>query len=313
MHQSMEVKRRTFSYMLSDIVLFRKAFTILVAKFNLGQEPPPSEPQELWDDLPLGVDGLAFLSLPVAEYMPRLTFMPRVMRYVPMQYRHYYADLTGTFESYLHKFSSKSRSTLRRKVRKFAMNTGGEIQWRIYRTPEDMREFYQLARRVAGKTYQERLLNAALPDSKEFLEDIQQLASADSVRGYLLFGEDRKPVAYLYCPISNGVVDYAYLGYDPELSDLSPGTVLQYCALESLFEEGCHRFFDFGQGEGEHKKLFATDSFLCADVYYFRRTFRNQFLVGLHWMTDRVSEAAGKVLERLELKGLIKRFIRRQI
>ena len=309
----MEVKRKTFSYMLSDIVLFRKAFTLLVAKSDLGQEPPPSEPRELWDGLPLGVDGLAFLSLPVVDYMPRLTFMPRIMRYAPMQYNHYYADLTGTFEGYLNKFSSKSRSTLRRKVRKFAMNTGGEIQWRVYRTPEDMREFYQLARRVARKTYQERLLNAALPDSKEFLEDIQQLASADSVRGYLLFGEDSKPAAYLYCPISSGVVDYAYLGYDPELSDLSPGTVLQYCALESLCEEGCHRFFDFGQGEGEHKKLFATDSFLCADVYYFRRTFRNQFLVGLHWMTDRVSEAAGKVLERFELKSLIKRFIRRQI
>lgn len=308
----MEVKRRTFSYRLGDITLFRKAFTLHVATFHLGQEPPPVEPGKLWDDLPPGVDGLAFLSFPVAQYMPRLTFMPRIMRYAPMQYKHYYADVTGTFASYLNKFSSKSRSTLRRKVRNFAKSTGGELRWRIYRTPEDMEEFYRLARSVAQKTYQERLLGAALPGSKDFLEHMQELASANSARGYLLFAEDSKPAAYLYCSVSSGIVDYTYLGYDPELSNLSPGTVLQYCALESLFEEGCHRFFDFGQGEGEHKKLFATDSLFCADVYYFRRTFRNQSLVGLHWMTDRFSEGVGRVLEGLGLKRLIKKFIRRQ-
>ena len=286
---------------------------MLVATFHLGQEPAPVEPGELWDDLSPGVDGLAFLSSPVPEKMPRLSFMPRMMRYVPMQYKHYYADVTGSFEGYLNKFSSKSRSTLRRKVRNFSKSTGGELQWRIYRSPEDMEEFYRLARSVARKTYQEKLLGAALPDSKEFLERIQELASANSARGYLLFGEDSKPVAYLYCSLSSGIVDYTYLGYDPELSNLSPGTVLQYCALESLFKEGCHRFFDFGQGEGEHKKLFATDSLLCADVYYFRRTFRNEFLVGLHWMTDRVSEGVGRALESVGLKRLIKKFIRRQI
>lgn len=177
-----------------------------------------------------------------------------------------------------------------------------------------MEVFYLFARRLAKESYQERLLKAALPESDEFQKRMQQLASNDCVRGYLLFIEKKdKPVAYLYCPISNGVLEYAYLGYDAKYSKLSPGTVLQYCALRDLFQESNHYFFDFGQGEGEHKRLFATGSTLCANIYFFRPTIRNKFLLCLHWATERFSECFGKILEVLHVKKFIKAFIRRKL
>ena len=45
--------------------------------------------------------------------------------------------------------------------------------------------------------------------------------------------------------VREGIVDYAYLGYDPDYLHLSVGTVLQWLALDSLFAERRFRFFDF--------------------------------------------------------------------
>ncbi|MHC4165023.1 MAG: GNAT family N-acetyltransferase, partial [Planctomycetota bacterium] len=227
------------------------------------------------------------------------------------QYERRYVDLGGTFDDYLKRFSSKSRSTLQRKVRKFGQLCGGEADWRAYRTRAEMDEFYRLAREVSRKTYQERLLDAGLPESDEFREEMLEAAERDGTRGYLLFHESR-PVAYLHCPIHDGVVFYGYLGYDPEYAKWSPGTVLQRLALERLFEEAGLRMFDFTEGEGRHKSFFSTHSVLCADIYYLRRSLRNRCLVRLHSGLDAFSRALVRLLDRLGLKERIKRLIRRR-
>jgi len=217
----------------------------------------------------------------------------------------------GTFEDYLKQFSSKSRSTLRRKVRKYGQLCGGEPDWRTYRTAAEMEEFYRLARDVSRKTYQERLLDAGLPESDEFRKELLAAAERDFTRGYLLFHESR-PVAYLHCPIHDGVVFYGHLGYDPEYAKWSPGTVLQHLALEQLFMEPDLRMFDFTEGEGQHKSFFATHSALCADIYYLRRSLRNRGLVRLHAVLEAFSRALVRQLDRLGLKERIKRLIRRR-
>ena len=214
-----------------------------------------------------------------------------------------------SFEEYLQKFSAKSRQTLAQKVRAFAKHSGGEVHWREYRDPEDLKEFYRLARGLARKTYQERLLGAALPDGDEFQREMLARAIDQSVRGYLLFFGGA-PVAYIYCPIRDGVLLYEYVGFDPEQARLSPGIVLQYLVLERLFAEGGHRIFDFTEGEGAHKEFFATGSARCADIYYFRRSGRNLCLVGLHLVLASVSRTVATVLEWTGFKSRVKSLFR---
>ena len=86
--------------------------------------------------------------------------------------------------------------------------------------------------------------------------------------------------------------------------------VLQYFALEWLFEKQQFRGFDFTEGEGPHKSFFATDHLRCADFYFFRRTVRNVLIVFIHNGFDRVSEASGHLLEVMKLKRRLKRFLR---
>ena len=120
-----------------------------------------------------------------------------------------------SFAEYKSKFSAKTRSTINRKIRKYADYCGGEIQWKVYKAVGDMAEFFKLARAVSATTYQEKLLDAGLPESEKFFLEMEQLARQQRLRGFVLF-HDGRPVSYLYCPVKpSGVVIYAFLGYDP--------------------------------------------------------------------------------------------------
>jgi CelD/BcsL family acetyltransferase involved in cellulose biosynthesis len=209
----------------------------------------------------------------------------------------------ATFEEYLAKFSSKSRATLRAKARKFP-------DWRSYSSPDEMADFHRIARAISERTYQEKLHDAGLPASAAFLDEARRLAAEDRVRAYLLFHEGRA-VAYLYCPVHDGVLVYEYLGYDPEFAKLSPGTALQYLALEKLFAEGRYRLFDFTQGEGSHKEYFSNGSVFCADIYWFPATLGNRLRVRAHHGLDRFSGRVVALLDRMGLKERVKRWLRR--
>jgi CelD/BcsL family acetyltransferase involved in cellulose biosynthesis len=293
------------------VPLFSVGFELCVLSTHftrLGKSP--EDTREAVEASAAKGDGILLRSHPIPEKLPRIGRARNRLRYVPSQYERRYIDLDGTFDEYLKRFSSKSRSTLRRKVRKFAKLCGGEPTWRTYRTPKEMEEFYRLAREVSRRTYQERLLDAGLPETDEFKEEMLQAADRDGARAYLLFHEER-PVAYLHCPIHDGVVFYGYLGYDPEYAKWSPGTVLQHLALEKLFTEADLTMFDFTEGEGAHKSFFSTHSVLCADIYYLKRSLRNRCLVRLHTLLDAFSRALVRLLDRLGLKERIKRLIRR--
>jgi len=271
------------------------------------------------DDTP--GDGFYLESFPLADPLPKLDFKGKYIRYCPRQYNRYFIANVSDFDEYMAKFSSKSRSTIKKKVRKYDQHcqTGAESQdgsqdastnLKEYRSVEEIKEFYRLARDLSGKTYQERLLDAGLPEGEEFERHLVSLAETQAVRGYLLFHGDTA-VAYLYCPIEAGnVFVYSHLGYDPEYSNWSPGTVLQMKVLELLFAEGAEFLFDFTKGDGSHKKQFGNDCTYCGDVYYYKKTLKNRIFVLLHVFFTGFSKSVVTMMDKLKIKSTIKKFIR---
>lgn len=297
-------------FSLGEFRLFSLDLPLLVSTVHFldcDAEREPTVPAEALGD---EVEGVLFRSHPIGNRLSRLSFANRMIRYVPSEYRRFYVVLEGTFDEYLAKFSSKSRSTLRRKVRKYADICRGNTDFRVYRSSQEIREFFQLAREVSAKTYQERLLAKGLPDTASFIEEAVERASSDGLRGYLLL-YDQRPVSYLYCPIREGVLFYQYLGYDPAYASWSPGTVLQYLVLERLFAESGPRVFDFTEGEGQHKEFFSTGNTRCADIYYLKRTIRNLIVVATHCGLHALTRMIVRMSEILRLKKLVKRVIRR--
>jgi CelD/BcsL family acetyltransferase involved in cellulose biosynthesis len=261
--------------------------------------------------LPVHLAGYRLPSIPVSGVLPRLSRQGALIRYVTAQYRRFFVDLRRTHAEWMESFSAKTRSTFRRKVKRFGEHFGGRVELRAFVTPGQIREFFPLARAVSASTYQERLLRQGLPDAPAYLEELVTRAAHDGVRGYLLVGGG-ETLAYLCCHVEDGVVEYTHVGYDPAFAALSPGTVLLLGALEMLFAERRFAAFDFTEGEGPHKELFADSAVACADVLLLPANRVGALGAGLaHYATASVSRAAVSLVETLGIKRRLKRLLRR--
>jgi len=299
-----------FKFQLSDLTLFSVSVPLQMRSMSLADRTAPAASLAVPADAPIDASqGYCVRALPITGDMPIISVVGDFLCYMSSQYRHCFIDLDQPFENYEKKFSSKTRSTIKRKVRKYAEHCGGTIPWSTYRTPDEMRRFISAARVVSSRTYQEKLLDAGIPSSAEFIREMEALAADDRVRAYVLFDGER-PVSYLYCPVVDDSLIYAYLGYDPEYMRLSVGTVLQWLAVEQLFKEGHFKFFDFTEGESDHKRLFATHDLRCATIVWLKRSFRNKVLIHGHRLSCQLSASLGDTLERLGVKARVKRLLR---
>lgn len=297
-------------FQLGEITLFSWLFPALVINKHFTEMPDdPMTPLPPFERFSKTLEIIAMHSHPVECKMPQLSILPHAIRYIPYQYSRYWVELVGEFDVYLQKFSSKSRNTLTRKLKKFSKFSEGEIAWREFLHPSEMTEFHSLALEVSAKSYQEKLLGCGLPVENEFRDKMIKLAERGLARGYILFHFGNS-IAYIFCPIQDGIVFYDYVGHDPDFQQWSPGTMLQYFALKKLFGGEGLRLFDFTEGEGSHKEFFSTNSKLCADIYYFRRTLRNFVLILFHAGVNSISTNTVKVLDKFGLKKRIKKLFR---
>ncbi len=310
MNQNWHYHQVPIKLQLGDKTLLASKLWLQVREVGLDDDTPPvTEPMPPTDPLQADSQGFLIRSLRISGKQPVLRGQHGYLCYIPSQHQRYYIDMRQSFEAYKSKFSSKTRSTLNRKIKKYTEYCGGSISWKVYQSADEMLEFFRFARAVSQITYQEKLLDAGLPDSDEFLHEMEQLAQRGCVRGFILFHQNQ-PVSYLYCPVSNEVLIYAFLGYDPGYISFSVGTILQWLALEHLFEEHSFRFFDFTEGQSEHKKLFATHSLQCANVFFLRSNLRNKFLLHSQRAVDHFSRLAGDKLDQIGLKSKVKKIMR---
>ncbi len=297
-------------FQLSDFTLFKKYFHLNVCDIGITKNSHHIDLDRV-KDTPLKGNQNGFLihSFPLQGKLPLLSFANEFVIYKSNSYERYYIDLDLSFEEYQNKFSSKTRSTIKRKIKKFEQNCNGRIDFRSYRSDENINEFYQYALQVSEKTYQTRLLDAGIPKSELFREEIYNLSKTNSARAYLLFFEN-KPVSYLFLRAKSKVLFYNYLGYDPEYSHWSVGTILHWFAIEDIFKENYWELLDFTEGEGQQKSIFSTGSRECANIYLLRKTFPNLIFIFTHLCFNKFSEKMGRFFEIIKIKSSMKKIIR---
>ncbi|MFN3286861.1 MAG: GNAT family N-acetyltransferase [Sphingomonadaceae bacterium] len=260
----------------------------------------------------LKLDAQLFIpSLPQTELPLLAAAHPGRILWVRQRFPHYWADLSGGFDALMAGMSGKTRSTLKRKERKWAEAHAGVIDARCYAAPGEMETFLPLARAVSERTYQHRLLGAGLPATQAFRSRALDLAAQGRAFGFLLFRHDA-PVAYLWCPLEENAAIYAYVGHLDEHGDLSPGTVLQLFALRELCARRAARFYDLTPGRGQHKQIFSTGSADCAEVVVLDRSLSNCWLVASQQGFHGAMEQARTWMERIGLAGRLRRLIRGQ-
>lgn len=260
-------------------------------------------------ELPPGADGYRLQSVPAAALAHLDRDFAGLIASPPQLYARHYIDMALGHDGYMAQFSSKTRATLKRKMRKLAEANGGALDIRSYHRPDQLDAFFDAALPLSEQTYQARLLDAGLPDDLPFREQAHALAAADNLRAYVLFLHG-KAAAYLYLPVMGDVLVYAYLGYDQAVAQLSPGTVLQMHALEELFAEQRFAYFDFTEGDGAHKALFGTHQVPCATVLLLKPTLANRALLAGQQGFNAAVEGTGAWLESIGAKAKIRKLLR---
>ena len=255
--------------------------------------------------LPANGDGYFIRALP--ETVRSELQAPGLRCFVRQSYPRHYARLDQGFDAWFAGLSANSRSTLKRKRRKLEEASEGALDVRQYSRPGDIAEFFTHARDVSAETYQERLLDAGLP--ADALPAMRALAERGEMRGWLLFLGER-PIAYLYAPAQGRTLLYAHLGYRAEFGHLSPGSVLQLEAMRMLMEERAFSYFDFTEGDGQHKRQFATASLPSGDVLLIRDTIGNRAALRSLDAFDSSVALAKRAAHRLGLGG-VARAVRR--
>jgi CelD/BcsL family acetyltransferase involved in cellulose biosynthesis len=249
-------------------------------------------------------------SHPVTDPPTSLELTRQYIRYAVATNNHYYVELAGSsFDDYLRRLSRHHRHEIQRKLRRYLQVSGGPIDFRAHATPQSAREFYILARALSGKTYQDRLLARGLPDTEAFRAELDAHAARGTLRGYLLFQREQA-IAFGYCTALGDCLRFQFTGYDPAFAARSPGIVLVHEMLRSVAGEQRFSVLDFGSGEAQYKRMFATAARLSATVFFLRPTPLGLIKVLAHRGCTAASDACTAAAERLGVKARLKRLLR---
>ena len=257
--------------------------------------------------------GAVIGSQPVRADLPLLERRGDLYRWVPKHFDRQLVRTIGGFAEYLAKFSGKTRYNLTRKAKKY-LEAAGPAPLKIYRTPDELGAFLAAAATLASKTYQARVFGNQLPNTPEFVAHARALAAEGRTRGVILEHQGR-PACFWWFTLDSGVLLSEFTGFDAELRALSPGTALLYMLLPSLFEDPAVEVLDFGEGDNDYKRLFATESRRCAEVFWLRVRPSTVAMVGIETALVKLRQAMKPLEDELERRGWrakLKRLVRGQ-
>lgn len=220
-------------------------------------------------------------------------------------------DLPGSFDEYLSMLGWRTRRDVQRYSRKVEREAP---EFRVIHQPKDVPDFLREAEQISRLTYQWKL-GIRLRNDKATLDHFVRLANAGTLRGYLLYIQGR-PCAFAWGELSQGKFAYRAIGYDPQYSKLSPGTVLYTWLIRDLIENTDCRVFDFGGGGEEgYKSRLATVSLSCvrmqaAKIYrpypFFLFAIDQALLLAKSSMMGLLESVAGRGLLGRRLKSLLR-------
>lgn len=255
--------------------------------------------------IPPDCEAVVLPAHPIEGHFPRLKgFFGPVIQYISKAEPRYLIHLRGTFEEYTSGFSGRRRSVLTRHVRKFTEFSGGSLDFRVFTRPEEMPEFVGIAAALSQGSYKAKI-GATFEDLAITPEELAEAAAGDGIRGYVLY-RGGKAVAYYFCREQGGNLLYVHSAYDSGHAKLSPGTVLLWLILESLFAEQRFEYFDFLWGYYPYKEAFARTSMRVACVFSFRGGIRNRGLVLTHLALLTLTKWMRAVTSRPRVAGLVR-------
>lgn len=220
---------------------------------------------------------------------------------------HLLIHLSGSFDSYMKKFSAKTRKNRYREIKR--LGERGEVQ--LVRVSEESQvdAFLESAYAISRKTWQfDRFgWGIASRNLDAVRDELHMLTQHGWLRSYLLLCGGA-PCAFIFGQQYGTTFYPAAAGVDPAWSNFSVGTIILLLVLKDLFAKNPPECYDLGS-YAEHKEHFANESYPEAAVWLFRRRAYPLMVSGVYQACNSVSTKAAMILDRLNLKSRVKQLI----
>jgi len=175
-------------------------------------------------------------------------------------------NVSGTWEEYFSQRTSKWRNNYRRWFRR--LHEAGTVRYERYRplgekhSDIDPRwDLYDTCEELAAASWQGSSTDGTTlshESIRDFLRAAHEVACRLGCADVNLLYSNDQPIAFAYNYVLNGNVFGLRIGYDPEISKLSPGNLIYALAIEDSFKRG-DLVFDLGPGSLEGKRYFCSN------------------------------------------------------
>ena len=217
--------------------------------------------------------------------------------------------LSGSFSDYMKRFSPKTRKNRLREIK--MLRQVGDVKLTRITEASEIEPFLKVAYEISQRTrqYKQYRWSIAARDPRLLKNELLRLAQHGSLRSYLLTCGG-VPCSFILGQQTNSRFYPVAAGVNPLWREYSVGTVLLLLALEDLFKENTPEFYDLGTS-AKHKEYLATERYLEAEVWLFRRRPYSVFASRLHAACNAISNVGGAALARIGAKDKVMRLIRR--
>ncbi len=225
-------------------------------------------------------------------------------------FSHHTIDLPDTLDDYLKLLSKRTREGLRRQRRKLRKFADDDVTLEPITREEQIDAFVAAAVEVSKRTYQWRLLGLGIRDPERLAETMRALAGLGWTRCFLLRVRG-EAVAFMLGYVYEDTYYYIDVGFDPDWTKQSVGSVLHLDVLDALIGEGA-RAFDFSTGTGDHKSRFGTLARDEVNLVLIPRGLRGTLLTSTYVTSSATTRGLLAILDRLRVKDALKRWARRK-
>jgi CelD/BcsL family acetyltransferase involved in cellulose biosynthesis len=180
---------------------------------------------------------------------------------------HWQTHVPETAEDFYASIRRKRKKEWKRLSRRLGESAGGSLKVECYDNINQVEHFIEVASKMSAMTYK-KALNVGFNISSQTRSTLTRAAKRNRWRAYVLYA-GQVPCAFETGIVYERVYFAEAIGYSPEWSNFSPGTILFVKVLEDLSQNTPVKIFDYGFGSAGYKERFGTDFWPEASVYIF--------------------------------------------
>lgn len=219
---------------------------------------------------------------------------------------HWMQELQDSFERTMARHSGKHRRRLRWEHRKLEDQFNGQLEYVLYTKAEVLDKVLTLCEQIAAQTYHAKV-GTSVSKNDLWRAQLSCSAAAEQMRAHFLIGDSR-PIAFVLGWNEHKRFHVVAMAHLAEYSQYSPGKHLLLRAIERACEDRM-AWVDYGFGDAEYKRIYATHNWTEATVHIYGGGFRARLAYVLDVMVTSVDNMA-KRLAGTSISSRIKRIWR---